>query len=105
MHYLNPADTRLHKAEMRVQDHVQYALLNQYDQFFQEENLMQQTIRERANRGVATSFNKFQFGGEVNNLVVEPRFEEEAPLQAEIGEMIKLPNDDIVKVGGTIVEM
>lgn len=71
---------------------------NQYDQFFQEENLMQQTIRERANRGVATSFNKFQFGGEVNNLVVEPRFEEEAPLQAEIGEMIKLPNDDIVKV-------
>ena len=72
---------------------------NQYDQFFKEETLMQQTINERAKRGVATSFNNFQFGGEVNNnTIIEPRFEEEQELQAEIGEMIGLPNKDIVRV-------
>ena len=70
-----------------------------YDQFFKEENLMQQTINERAKRGVATSFNNFQFGGEVtNNTIIEPRFEEEQEIQTEIGEMIVLPKYDIVKV-------
>lgn len=70
-----------------------------YDQFFKEENLMQQTINERSKRGVATSFNNFQFGGEVNNnTIIEPRFEEDQELQAEIGEMIILPKYDIAKV-------
>ena len=72
---------------------------NDYDQFFKEENLMQQTINERSKRGVATSFNNFQFGGEVNNnTIIEPRFEEEQELQAEVGEMIVLPKYDITKV-------